>query len=339
MPLFCRRSKSPRPRTLAGFTLLEALASLVILTFIFTALVQFMSSIDQSWKSAATDPFAEADEAFETITQNLAMATLEPYRDYANNAGAFRTDPSSSFTPYQLTRRSDLDFVCGPSSGTSGLLGSTGRTTGGTSVFFAAPNGLSQSMTQEGMGHLFNALGYFVEFGGDTNAPGFFVGASRQRWRLKQVVQPTESLQVFATPSSPAWIQQVAGADANPAILAENVIALIVLPEQDASGNGPALPPNYAYDSRDAGNTLTLAQLPPRVRVVLAAIDEASAMKLAVKNGPAPPALIPTGLFQNASQLANDVAGLDASLTTAKIGHRILQRDIQLATSAWSNTP
>ena len=99
------------------------------------------------------------------------------------------------------------------------------------------------------------------------------------------------------------------------------------------------LAPDYRYDSRDAGNSLTRAQLPPCVRLVLAAIDETSAVRLAALDGPAPPVLIPSGSFQDASRIDSDIAALDASLTTAKIGHRIFQRDIQIATAAWSNGP
>jgi prepilin-type N-terminal cleavage/methylation domain-containing protein len=248
-----RRSSRALLRARTGFTLLETLATLLILGLILAALLQFMTSVDRSWNSGATDPFAEAAEAFETIAQNLSVATLQPYQDYADSTGAFRTDPAAAFTPYQLARRSDLDFVCGPS----------------------------------------------------------------------------------ATSSSPAWIQQLAGTTATTAILAENVVALVVLPERNSSD--ATLAPDYRYDSRDAGNPLTPEQLPPCLRVVLAAIDEASALRLAAAAGTAPPALIPPGSFQDAARIDPDIAGLDAALTTAKIGHRIFQRDIQVATASWSN--
>jgi len=153
------------------------------------ALAEFMSNVDQSWRAAAADPFAEAEAAFTTITRNLEVATLEPYRDYADASGTFRTDPNANFTPDHLARRSDLAFVCGP-----GLLGTTGRTTIGSGVFFTEPAGQTQLYAQAGLDHLVNALGYFVEFGPDSNAPAFFAGTPRERWRLKQVVQPSESL-------------------------------------------------------------------------------------------------------------------------------------------------
>jgi uncharacterized protein (TIGR02599 family) len=112
-----------------------------------------------------------------------------------------------------------------------------------------------------------------------------------------------------------------------------------VLPERAANDTGAPIAPAYAYDSRDAANALTLAQLPPRVRVVLAAIDEPSAQKLAAVDGAAPPALVSASLFQDSTKIDADVSSLDASLTAAKINHRIFQRDLEVTTSAWSNTP
>jgi uncharacterized protein (TIGR02599 family) len=331
----CRRNNRAR----AGFTLLEVFATLVVLMLAMTALAQFMTSVDRAWQTAATDPFADADAAFETVTQNLAVATLEPYEDYADASGAFHTSAGAPFTPDHLAHRSDLAFVCGPSGGANGLLVSSGRTTAGSAVFFTAPTGQTQLYAQSGLDHLFNALGYFVEFGGDTNAPSFFTGTPRERWRLKQIVQPSESLQIFASTTSASWISQLVGNSATPSILAENVIALVVLPERAATDNGAPIASAYAYDSRNPANTLTLAQLPPRVRIVLAAIDETSAQKLAAVNGTATPALVSANLFQDSTKIDADVAALDASLTVAKINHRIFQRDLAITTSAWSNTP
>jgi len=117
------------------------------------------------------------------------------------------------------------------------------------------------------------------------------------------------------------------------------VIALVVLPERAASDSGTPIAPAYAYDSRDGTNPVTFAQLPPRVRVVLAAMDETSAQQLAAQDGAGAPALVPPNLFQDATKLDADVASLDASLTAAKIRHRIFQRDEDLVGSAWSGTP
>jgi uncharacterized protein (TIGR02599 family) len=332
-----------------SFTLLEVLITLAILLVILVVVMQFMADVDQAWKSAAADPFAEAQNAFETVAQKVASATLAPYQDYANSSGAFHTNAASNFIPDHLARRSDLDFVCGPGAGTNGLLAASGLTTTGSGVFFLAPNGYTQAYAHTGMEHLLNAMGYFVEFGDDDAAPGFILPQTHSwRWRLKQVLQPAESLQIFATTTSSNWIQQLVPPGASLPVLAENVVTLIVLPERAANDSGPALAPAYSYDSRDASNPLTLHQLPARVWLVLVAIDPVSAERLAAQNGSSPPQLIPSGLFQEpaqtnavqqVAQLDADLATLDGSLTAQKIGHRIFQREILLPSSAWSNTP
>jgi uncharacterized protein (TIGR02599 family) len=322
----------------SAFTILEVLVTLAILLVIFVAMARFVNDVSSVWQSGATDPFAEAQDAFEIVARNLASATLEPYQDYANANGAFRTG-SAVFVPDHLTRRSDLDFACGPSAGTTGLLGASGRTTTGSGVFFLAPQGYTQTYGHEGMERLLNATGYFVEFSDDASAPSFVLSQTHfWRWRLKQLVQPAESLQIFTTTTSSAWIQQAVPAQAIVPVLAENIITLIVLPELAANDANTPLSPTYSYDSRDTTNLLTLHQLPPRLRLVLVAMDSASALRLATQNGSNAPALVPSSLFQQASKLDADVASLDGTLTAQKIGHRIFQRQILLPSSTWSDT-
>jgi len=330
------RSCCPRRdlRDRAGFTLLEALATLVVLLLVFAVLVKFLDSIEQAWRQGASDPFAEAQSAFETVAQSLSSATLESYQDYADISGAFRGPAGTAFVPDHLARRSDLAFVCG-----SRLLAGSGRVTAASSVFFTVPGGQTQTQSQAGMNRLFNASGYFVEFGDDDTAPAFFDGTARRRWRLKEIAQPSESLQVFASTTSGPWISQLAGSGTKPPVLAENVIALVILPERNANDNGAALAPNFNYDSRDSANALTFAQLPPRVRIALVAIDEPSAQVLAARNGTAPPALVAPTLFQQAAKWDADLAALDASLTAAGIHHRTFQRDIVVTASAWTDAP
>ena len=329
MPSFSRRR---RP---SGFTLLEVLASLAIFLIIFIALVDFMGGIDQAWKSGATDPFAEAQEAFETVCGNLSAATLAPYQDYADNTGAFRT--GAGFVPDHVARRSDLAFVCGPA---TGLLAGSGRTTTGTGVFFLVAAGYTQTDAHAGLDCLLNASGYFVQFGDDPSAPGFVqLQTHTWRWRLTQAIQPAESLQAFAQTTSSAWIAQFAGAGAAVSVLAENVIALVVLPERAANDTGAVLAPAFSYDSRDTTNRLTLHQLPARLRIALVAVDDTSATRLAAQNGANAPPLVAATLFQQAAQYDTDLAALDSTLTAQKIGHRIFQREILLSSANWSNVP
>lgn len=323
-----------------SFTLIEVLVSLAIMVVILIAVLEFVTDIAQAWKSAAADPFAEAENAFDAMAQNLAAATLEPYQDYADITGAFRTNSTSSFVADHLARRSDLDFVCGPSAGANGLMTASGRITAGCGVFFLEPGGYTQTDAHTGMEHLLNAMGYFVEFGDDDDAPVFLLPSGhRWRWRLKQVRQPAEALQIFALASSSAWVQQTVQTGAITPVLAQNIVTLIVLPERAASDSGTALATNFCYDSRDAGNPLTRHQLPARLRLALVAMDEPSAQILASRDGTNSPALVAAALFQQAAQLDADLATLDSALTAQKIGHRIFQRQILMTSSAWSNVP
>lgn len=321
-----------------GFSLLEVLITLALILIVLVVLLGFVANVDRLWKTTATDPFVEAESAFENIGAHLACATLEPYQDYADATGAFRTASSPvSFTPDHPARRSDLAFVCGPD---ATWLAGSGRTTVSDGVFFVAPQGYTQADAHLGLEHLLNALGYFVDFGDETDAPAFILtGSHRWRWRLKEIMQPTEALGIYATPTSTAWLQPLVQANAVTPVLAENVIALIVLPERSASDTGAALAPAFNYDSRDASNPVTRNQLPPRVRLALVAIDEASAQVLSAQNGAQPPSLVPANLFNAAAQLDADLASLDAALTGRQIQHRILQREIVLPAAAWTNVP
>jgi uncharacterized protein (TIGR02599 family) len=334
--------RRPRLRNeVRAFTLVEVAVTLALLLIVLVTLVEFMSNVDRVWKSAAVDPFAEAGSAFESVAHHLSGATLETYQDYADITGAFCTASSpSTFAPDHLARRSDLAFVCGASGGTNGWLASSGRVAAGDGVFFLAPQGYTQTEVNQGMDHLLDALGYFVEFSDESNVPAFLLPIThRWRWRLKQIEQPSESLGIYTLPDSPSWVQSLVQPGAPVGVLAENVIALLVLPDRAANDSGAPLSTDYHYDSRDATNPLTRNQLPTRLRLALVSIDEASAQILAAQNGTQPPSLIPAGLFVTAAQLDADLATLDASLTTRKINHRLFQREILLPAAAWSNTP
>jgi uncharacterized protein (TIGR02599 family) len=327
----------------SAFTLVEVLVTLALLALILVTLVEFMTNTERVWRSAATDPFGEAESAFETMVDRLADATLDPYQDYADVSGAFRTTSSGAgpaFVPDHPARRSDLAFVCGPGAGPGGWLTPSGRITSGDSLFFVARRGYTQTEAHLGLERLLNAMGYFIEFSDQDELPAFVLpGAHRWRWRLKAVEQPSESLGIYQLPTSSAWVQSLVQSAAPVSILAENVVALVVLPERNANDDGPILSPDFRYDSRDSGNPLTRHQLPPRVRIALVAIDEASAQILAAQNGAQPPALVPDTLFVSAAQLDADLATLDAALTSRKIQHRIFQREILLPAAAWTDTP
>jgi uncharacterized protein (TIGR02599 family) len=327
----CRPERSAASGRRRAFTLLELLVTLAVLALILVGLMTVLNIADQCFRSAAQDPFADAAEAFDSVCDRISQATLAGYQDYVDANGAFRPAGSTTFVPDHVTRRSDLAFVTAPC---GDLLAATFPHASGDAIFFVAPAGITQTCSHQGVGSLLNALGYFVAFGNTSGTPDF-VTASRWRWRLEQVAQPSESLGIYQPGTATAWASAAAGGAAP---LADDVILLVTLPERPATSTFGPVSTDFRYDSRDTASGVTRDQLPARVQVVLAAIDEASAARLAVQNGTQPPPLVPSGLFQSAAQLDNDVLSLEAALTQQKITHRIFRRDVALVAAAWTET-
>jgi uncharacterized protein (TIGR02599 family) len=162
--------------------------------------------------------------------------------------------------------------------------------------------------------------------------------------------------------------------------IAENVIALILLPKlperQDASG--AALAPSYNFNSRIAlgaasdsewpgaspafpgdsfsavnanGKSVSMTrhhQLPPIMRAVMIVIDEATASRLQGASTTVPSAidLSNTGLFTDASKLAEDIQSVEdicnaktGNITgnTQKLNYRVFSTDIIMRQAKWSN--
>ena len=119
-----------------------------------------------------------------------------------------------------------------------------------------------------------------------TRLPGFIAAFTHSyRWRLKQISQPAESLQIYANTTSTPWVQSLTQTGA-PLHGAGGKYRRAGRPaERAADDTGAALAPAFSYDSRDTTNRLTLHQLPPRVRLALVAMDATTATRLAAQDG------------------------------------------------------
>jgi uncharacterized protein (TIGR02599 family) len=149
-------------------------------------------------------------------------------------------------------------------------------------------------------------------------------------------------------------------------ILAENVVALILLPKfpPDQDSTGTLLAPNYRYDSSVSGSTYptnpgiaTTNLLPPEVQVTMVALDETSAQRLAAVNGPSKPNLLGSSstLFQNAANYQADMDQLQANLLgtytdngqvytskipplPGKMNYRIFTTNVIIRAAKWEST-
>jgi len=358
-----------------AFSILELLVASVVFVIIVGVVLNFTDQTSKIWRSATAkiQAFQEARAGFDSMTRNLAQANLNTYFDYYNSANVPRASLTgqsalASFVPFKYDRMSDLHFVSGQA---STLLGSSVPSvkTQTHAVFFQAPKGYSA--TYQGLDEALNATGYFLQFDDGAGAVPDFIGNSptfqkRYRFRMMEMTQDASELTIYKPGNgSNDWFTKVAtGTSAlsgapNSRMIAENVIALVMLPSlperQDdpmKATKGVALAPNYAFNSRvplgsssdpnwtgaspafpgDAfsatgsdGVSRDLTrhhQLPPVMKVVMIVIDDASAARLQGNRTTVPPEidLSATSLFTDATQLKADIQAVE-DICNAKPGN------------------
>lgn len=356
--VFVQSSPAPR-KSKTAFTLVEMLLACGLLVIVCGIVLTMTAQISKIWSTSTSriQTFQEARAAFEAMTRRLSQATLNTYYDYyQSTAGGYvlRTPANAAtFVPTTYNRVSDLHFISGRA---STLLNASPTTiiTQTHAVFFQAPIGYSVSYQK--LDSSLNACGYFLQFDNAASSVPAYISAMpnyrpRYRYRLMEMTQTTENLGVyFGSPND--WFVQNAASSSR--IMAENVIALALLPKlapsEDATGT--ALAPNYNYNSRipfgatndtnwpsasppfpgdsfttqpASGSAITVTrhhQLPPLMHVVMIVIDEPSAIRLQGASTSVPAAInfSSTTLFTDATKLAADIQSVE-DICNAKAGN------------------
>ncbi len=342
-----------RVEKVSGFTLVELLVAMAVLAILVVVFAQIFRITAFTWSSTRqkVDSFQSARAAFEILKTQLASATLNPCLDYVDATGNFRLPSNAkTFVPAGYARTSELHFLSGLTPGIKS--GAMAATHPGHAIFFQTPAAYSLNASLRGLPGLLNACGFYVEYGdGNDIRPDFMstlAMPSRYRYRLYQVLQPTERLRIHAG-SGQSWIES---ADRSRGVLAENVIALIVLPTLSESDELRAtgeitrnyLTEDYRYDTRawDGGTKTprtvrTRNQLPPIVRLMLVAVSEESMLKMEVSST-TPFASLFVELFENPADYAQDVEKLKKRLgaLSPPLDYRIFQTDVALNEAKWS---
>ncbi len=330
----CPLNPPSRPR--GGFTILELLAAMAILSMILMVILSLIQQTGNAWKGSRSkaEAFQEARLAFENITRSLSQATLNTYYDYYDAAGRPARDPDFSGA-HHYGRQSDLHFVTGKALVHDQV---------GHALFFQTPAGYAGETKYTGIGTLLNAFGYYILHSQDTLRPKFLdentvpnAPENATRYRLMQFVQPSEQLAVYNTESGSQWFQDSLAGDSPPIQqLAANVIALVILPRQSAGDAAASTPltDDYEYDTRlsSGGSTQlkTENQLPPLVEIIMVAIDEVSARRL----GDAP---APEVSFDDPDQLEANLTELERKLNEQRLSYRIFRTTVPLRNSKWSS--
>jgi uncharacterized protein (TIGR02599 family) len=350
---------SSTPRQVHAFTLVELLVSMVVLSIIMFVSASFVSQMQKTWtqSSARVEQFREARMAFETVTQSLRQATLNPYLTYRYNSGPTPTVPASNVeAPLAYLRHSELQFVCGPVSDL--LATSSGGTPVTHAVFFQAPMGITERDGYEALNRLLCGRGYFIMESDDTPFRPAHVTKVRSRFRLWEYRPPAERNTVYASGEG-EWFKdaaaQVVTSSETAALpsysrpVAENILALVISPrvtkaDADLTGRQPTwIAPAYAYDSQNTDGASssnpqgTQHLLPPMLQVTLVAVDEASAARLAEEGASA--TLVPTGAFKSYSAFESDMAALETALIALKANYRVFSTTVALRNSKWNLIP
>lgn len=373
-----------------AFTLVELLVSMVVLTLLLVLFEQLTTSTQKTMSSttARLEQFRGARQAFEAFTRRLGQATLNTYWDYA------RANSNSAPTGY--IRQSELRFVSGSTAalGIAPVDNPLLRPTHG--VFFQAPLGVvADTGAYHGLNNLLNTWGYCIEYGDDSQSrPPFLASLNqppplRYRFRLVELQEPSDSFSLYqkeaafsggnAAYTGKDWFSVPLGdipkaSDKNPPtrpvhVLAENIVALIVLPkltkadQKDNNGNpiyaDSSLSPFYLYDSTSTSNNSQSSpntappdpdtpqarvdlnpknQLPPVVQVTMVAVDEASFLRFQTyqpdQTQPPDFTSFPSGALS--AKYGDDIQALQAALQGRRLNYRVFTTNVSLKSAKWS---
>ncbi|MFZ2281176.1 MAG: Verru_Chthon cassette protein C [Prosthecobacter sp.] len=397
---FSSRPPSHRcPRSAAGraFTLIELLVSVTFLVILMLVVSQVIGIVQRTWVRANSrvSQFREARQAFDTLSRSISQATLNNYWD--NEFDTVGTDAAGQKITLakDYFRQSELQFICGPTSAVIPAAAGNAQNYPGHAVFFQAPLGIAslvataaqggnnQIVNTENMVNLLCGRGYFVEWGTDASfRPAFLDQLNnavpvRSRLRLMEYSPTAEKNRIYDTNLRPItshskeWYadvldtevqgtQETAQTRAFTRPIAENIIALVISPQIEVTGNTTVSPyaiaPQFIYDSTlkvnpgsspiNASPQGTQHLLPPLLKVSMIALDERSGEFLArEENSQMRTELLTAiaGKLQSAASLVEELDGdqgktgtLVQLLLDKKLNYRIFSTTIALKQSRWS---
>jgi uncharacterized protein (TIGR02599 family) len=331
-----------------GFTLMEILVSIMVLCILLVLCFRLIDRTSNAWLKvkSATDQFREARVAFEALSSRLTGATLNQYRGYEFAMRPSPSDPARNIrVPVTQGRRSELRFLSGPA---QDLVGGNCPT---HAVFFTAPTGFSNDPRYNRLSSLLNVWGFYIEWSNvDPDRPSILPASNDYRFRLMQFVQPAEDVELYAETTTvfpqlayrpaPDWQRKaLAKSPTSARPLAENVVALILLPATSTADTAGTLAPRFTYDSQDSlADTAKNPRnrLPPVMRVLVYSIDEVSARRLGKES--AMPDLY-SGLFTDAAALyTNDLARFEERLTERQLNFQRHEMAVEMLPQPWSTS-
>jgi uncharacterized protein (TIGR02599 family) len=308
-----------------GFSLVELLLSMTVLTSIMLMFVGLLDQTQKTWEFSRTQisQFREARLAYDIISKNVSQATLNAYFEQVDARGRRASDfpDPKDFVPKEFQIQSELHFrtMQARDLSVNGMV-ATGP---GHALFFQAPLGSTAAERYGPLTNLLNGRGYFVALASDAPyRPNFLASVyePKVRYRLMEFLPPTEQNQVYAAANEAdanggrvadrsKWITVPLGSAGNSESLrplAENIVAFVVSPREAVADTGRAtgvtdmaalaaadrdatarVAPSFVYDSANPADASRwpVHTLPPLIMITMVAIDEITAMRLEERYG------------------------------------------------------
>lgn len=324
-----------------GFTILELLVAMAILSIMVVLMLGVLQSTSDAWRrnTERSKAFAASRAAFESMTRSISAATLNTYQDYYDANRSNRPSGSLTFVPAVYGRRSDLHFTTGTNLVTAQK---------GGAIFMTVPFDYESNNTNDYSSGQLNGIGYFVRFTTNSLRPAG-VSNNPHRYRLMQFLQPTEQLMVMNTNTAHfpnGWFANDVNANTNIFPIADNVVAFAVLPQLSDRENANAgiLAPGFSYNTRmtwtasEANQPTNMHQLPPVVQVIMVVLDESSARR--IESGSTEPTAAlgfdPASVFTSPANLETNLDTISAALSAKRLNYRIFRSEIPIRAAKWT---
>lgn len=316
-----------------AFSILELLVAITISATILLVVLSLTRTMVDAWRASRSkvQAFQDARLAFDRVNRTLGQATLNTYYDYFDSAGRSPTEPGYT-TPARYGRQSELHFIAGKSLVTNQVTHAS---------FFQTPIGHASEANHQRLGSLLNSCGFYLTRDKDVLRPGFLTNipstsANPTRYRLMHFLQPAEQMGVYAK-TGKTWFTDALSSPATPVEqIAENIVALVILPRRSSADAGAPLTQDFNYDSRSGKGTVpqpeTQHQLPPAVEVIMVAVDEPSADRMERES-----IQLPGGLFEVPGELEANLDELVDFLESWRLTYRVFRTVIPLSNAKWSS--
>lgn len=253
-----RLPRSPHSRSSTGFSLVELMVSMSILTAIMLLFVGILDQTQKTWDFAQgqISQFREARVAYDLMTKSIGQATLNTYYE--------QVDKDGNGVPEAYIPKSELHFITmkaedlriqdyeqvGPGQAIffQAPLGVSDWNGGSEDPVYTKPDGSKDRLDLSALSNLLCSRGYFVAFNGDSNYRPEFLTSSlrlpeRKRYRLMEFIPPSEANTIYFdygddnsqdpnTKHFQRWYRTPDDLVNYSRPLAENIIALCISPRE-----------------------------------------------------------------------------------------------------------